>query len=48
MTASSTTTPPPTGGATIVRIAARRGKIVKALIPRFLTLHNPYASDDQI
>lgn len=32
----------------IVRIAARRGKIVKALIPRFLTLHNPYASGDQI
>lgn len=32
----------------IVRIAVRRGKVVKALLPRFLTLHNPYASGDQI
>ena len=32
----------------IVRLASRRGKVVKALIPRFLELHNPYACGDQI
>ncbi|MGI5870344.1 MAG: exopolysaccharide biosynthesis polyprenyl glycosylphosphotransferase [Kiritimatiellia bacterium] len=32
----------------IVRLCARRCKTVKALIPRFLTLYNPYASGDEI
>jgi len=32
----------------ILRLSARRNKTVKALLPRFLTLHNPYGSGDMI